>query len=84
MQENEAVRDSWAQFYSTVREIYVGLVTAVKHGQASAALEEVRRDVDLMLEAMEGLKIRAGFERQIVDPSERQVISASLLSIFKL
>jgi AcrR family transcriptional regulator len=84
MQENEAVRDSWSQFYSTVREIYVGLVSAVKQGQSALTLDEVRRDVDLMLEAMEGLKIRAGFERQIVDPSERQVIAASLLSIFKL
>jgi AcrR family transcriptional regulator len=84
MQENEAVRDSWAQFYSTVREIYVGLVSAVKQGKAATALDDVRRDVDLMLEAMEGLKIRAGFERQIGDPSERQVIAASLLSIYKL
>lgn len=84
MQENEAVRDSWSQFYSTVREIYVGLVSAVKQGKAATALDDVRRDVDLMLEAMEGLKIRAGFERQIGDPSERQVIAASLLSIYKL
>lgn len=83
MQENEAVRDSWTQFYSTVREFYVGLLSAVKHAQPAAALEHVRRDVDLMLEAMEGLKIRAGFEKQIAEPSERQVITASLLSIFK-
>jgi AcrR family transcriptional regulator len=83
MQENEAVRDSWSQFYSTVREFYIGLLYAVKHAESSSSLDHVRRDVDLMLEAMEGLKIRAGFEKQIVDPSERQVISESLLSIFK-
>jgi hypothetical protein len=47
-------------------------------------MDHVRRDVDLMLEAMEGLKIRAGFEKQMVDQSERQVIAESLLSIFKL
>lgn len=84
MQENDAVRDSWTQFYSTVREFYVGLLYAVKQGQPEGALEFVRRDVDLMLEAMEGLKIRAGFEKHIADPSERQVITESLLSIFKL
>ena len=84
MQENEAVRDSWMQFYSTVREFYIGLLYAVKYADGKYSLELVRRDVDLMLEAMEGLKIRAGFEKQIVEPSERQVITASLLSIFKL
>jgi len=83
MQDNEAVRDSWSQFYSTVREFYIGLLYAVKHATSSSSMDYVRRDVDLMLEAMEGLKIRAGFEKQIVDQSERQVISESLLSIFK-
>lgn len=83
MQDNEAVRDSWAQFYSTVREFYIGLLYAVKHAESSSSLDHVRRDVDLMLEAMEGLKIRAGFEKQMVDQSERLVISESLLSIFK-
>ena len=84
MQDNEAVRDSWSQFYSTVREFYIGLLYAVKHATASSSMDHVRRDVDLMLEAMEGLKIRAGFEKQMVDQSERQVIAESLLSIFKL
>ena len=84
MQDNETVRDSWTQFYSTVREFYIGLLCALKHGKSGVSLELVRRDVDLMLEAMEGLKIRAGFEKHIVEPSERQVITASLLSIFKL
>ncbi|MEI6647622.1 MAG: TetR/AcrR family transcriptional regulator [bacterium] len=83
MQENDAVRDSWAQFYSTVREFYIGLLYAVKHAESSTSMDHVRRDVDLMLEAMEGLKIRAGFEKQMVDQSERLVISESLLSIFK-
>jgi hypothetical protein len=76
------VRASWSQFYGEVREFYVGLVTDAQRAGAIAE-GETRRDVDLMLEAMEGLKIRAGFEKQIVDPSERQVISESLLSIFK-
>jgi AcrR family transcriptional regulator len=84
MQDNEAVRDSWSQFYSTVREFYIGLLYAIKHTTSSSSMDHVRRDVDLMLEAMEGLKIRAGFEKQMVDQSERQVIAESLLSIFKL
>ena len=84
MQDNEAVRDSWSQFYSTVREFYIGLLYAIKHTTSSSSMAHVRRDVDLTLEAMEGLKIRAGFEKQMVDQSERQVIAESLLSIFKL
>ena len=84
MQDNEAVRDSWSQFYSTVREFYIGLLYAVKHAKSSSSLEYVRRDVDLMLEAMEGIKIRAGFEKHIIDNSERVVISENLLSIFEL
>jgi AcrR family transcriptional regulator len=81
MQEDAEVRAGWTQFYSAVREFYVGLVKAA---QATGAIPagDARREVDLMLEAMEGLKLRAGFEPQIAAPSEQQNIVEDLLAIF--
>ena len=83
MQEDADVRASWTQFYDAVREFYVGLVAAA---QTNKAVSEcgARRDVDLMLEAMEGLKLRAGFEPHIAKPSERRAIVEGLLGIFRL
>jgi AcrR family transcriptional regulator len=81
MQEDADVRASWTQFYSSVREFYVGLVTAVYlRGMPEGG--DARRDTDLMLEAMEGLKLRAGFEPHIAAPLERRAIVDSLLGIF--
>jgi hypothetical protein len=82
MQEDAAVRASWTQFYNTVREFYIGLVTAA---QATGKLPagDARRAVDLMLEAMEGLKLRAGFEPHIAEPSEQRAIVEGLLGIFQ-
>lgn len=83
MQEDAEVRAGWTQFYSSVREFYVGLVKAA---QAAGALSagDARREVDLMLEAMEGLKLRAGFEPQVAAPSEQQIIIEGLLGVFRL
>jgi AcrR family transcriptional regulator len=83
MQEDADVRASWMQFYSCVREFYVGLVTAAQRSEAVSG-RDARRDVDLMLEAMEGLKLRAGFEPHIAKPAERQAIVEGLLGIFWL
>lgn len=82
MQEDAPVRAGWAQFYAVVREFYVGLVAAA---QAAGQLPpgDARRHVDLMLEAMEGLKLRAGFEPQVAAPAERQALVESLLGIFR-
>ena len=81
MQEDAMARAGWSQFYAAVREFYVGLVAAA---QAAGRLPagDARRRVDLMLEAMEGLKLRAGFEPQVAQPAEQQVIIESLLGIF--
>ncbi len=78
MQSDAAVRSSWAQFYDTVREFYLGLVAAA---QASGAVPsgDARSRVDLMLEAMEGLKLRAAFEPHIADPAEQAGTAAELL-----
>lgn len=78
MQSDAAVRSSWAQFYDTVREFYLGLVAAA---QAAGAVPtgDARPRVDLMLEAMEGLKLRAAFEPQIADPAQQASAAAGLL-----
>lgn len=81
MQEDALVRSGWSQFYAAVREFYIGLVAAAQAcGRLPAG--DARRRVDLMLEAMEGLKLRAGFEPHIAEPGELQMIVESLLDVF--
>jgi AcrR family transcriptional regulator len=82
MQEDSDVRASWSQFYNSVRAFYVTLVTDAQRDGALAQ-GDARRDVDLMLEAMEGLKLRAGFEPQIAKPAERLAIVEGLLGVFR-
>ncbi len=82
MQEDADVRASWSRFYDAVRTFYVGLVTAARN-DGGIATGDARRAVDLMLEAMEGLKLRAGFEPHIARPAERRAIVAGLLGVFR-
>lgn len=82
MQEDEDVRASWTQFYGAVREFYVELVQAAQRAGAVKA-GAARRNVDLMLEAMEGLKLRAGFEPHIARPGDRKAIVEGLLGVFQ-
>ena len=74
------VRSGWAQFYSTVREQYVALVLAAQEsGQLRSG--NARRRVDLMLCALEGIKLRATYEPEIGDGQEIQVIVGELMEI---
>ena len=82
MQEDEDVRASWSEFYGAVRLFYVNLVTAAQK-EGSLAQGDARRDVDLMLEAMEGLKLRAGFEPLVAKAAERKAIVEGLLGVFR-
>jgi len=82
MQEDADVRASWSEFYGAVRLFYVNLVTAAQ-ADGSLAEGDARRDVDLMLEAMEGLKLRAGFEPMIARAAERKAIVEGLLGVFR-
>ena len=80
--QDAEIRASWAQFYDTVRELFVGLVqAAVTRGQLQVA--EPRRSVDLMLATIEGIKQRAAFEPQICTPQERETLVGSLLGIVR-
>ncbi|MCK4999468.1 MAG: TetR/AcrR family transcriptional regulator [Anaerohalosphaera sp.] len=74
------VRSGWAQFYDTVRELFIGLVTTAKlAGQLQ--IEDPRSAVDMMLSAIEGIKLRATFEPHISDPVEQQNLVQGLLKI---
>jgi hypothetical protein len=74
------VRRGWQQFYDSVREFYIGLVRAASlSGQM--AIDNPERAVNLMLEAVEGIKLRAMFEPQICSPAEENEIVKSLMEI---
>jgi hypothetical protein len=80
LQKDAAVRAGWAQFYAAVREFFVGLVAAAQQsGRVPAG--DARRAVDLMLEATEGIKLRAAFEPEIADPQEQRELAEALLQI---
>ena len=74
------VRRGWGQFYDSVREFYMGLVQAASlSGQMK--IDDPERAVNLMLEAIEGIKLRAMFEPQICSPREESEIVKSLMEI---
>lgn len=74
------VKASWAQFYDTVRETYIGMVQAAK-AAGELDVDNPRQAVDLMLATMEGIKQRASFEPEIADPKEQQAIVEDLLAM---
>jgi len=78
--KDELVRAGWLQFYDSVRELYVGLLTAaIAAGRASA--EDPRAAVDLMLAAIEGVKLRAVYEPHIACEQEQKTIVDGLMAI---
>jgi len=78
--QDEQIRAGWSQFYNTVREMFVGLVTAADATGALSA-PDPRRAVNLMLDALEGVKIRASFEPAIAASSEQESIVNGLIGI---
>jgi AcrR family transcriptional regulator len=81
LQSDADVKRSWSKFYDDVRRFYVQLVEESQE-RGLLAKGDTAHDVDLMLEAIEGLKMRAGFEPQISSPKERKKIAEGLLRIF--
>ena len=78
--QDEEIRAGWAQFYDTVRELFVGLVRAAsQNGQLQAS--DPRRAVDWMLATIEGIKQRAAFEPEICTPGEREAMVQGLVRI---
>jgi len=78
--QDEQIRAAWAHFYSSVREMFVGLVTAADAAEHLSA-PDPRKAVNLMLDALEGVKIRASFEPSIAAPSEQERILDGLMGI---
>ncbi len=78
--QDDEIRAGWAQFYDTVRELYVGLLRSARSaGQID--VDDPRQAVDWMLAAIEGVKQRAAFEPQICTPKQREEIVEGLLQI---
>ena len=76
------IRASWAQFYDTVRELYVGLVRAAcNEGKLDVA--DPRSTADWMLATFEGIKHRASFEPQMCIPAERDALVDGFMQILQ-
>lgn len=78
--KDEQVRAGWLQFYDSVRELYVGLLTAVRDA-GGTAVDDPRTAVDLMLAAIEGVKLRAVYEPHIAAEEEQRTIVDGLMRI---
>ena len=77
---DDEVRKGWAQFYDTVREMYVGLLLAT-NAAGKTRVDDPRRAVDLMLATIEGVKMRAALEPHLCDAAEQRAIVDGLLGI---
>ena len=74
------LRRGWQQFYDSVREFYIGLLRAAAlAGQVQVA--DPDQAVNLMLAAMEGIKLRALFEPEICSTREEAKVVAGLREI---
>jgi AcrR family transcriptional regulator len=80
--QDAQLRSSWAQFYDSVREMYVGLVEAARvSGQLR--VRDSRAAVNMMLATIEGIKQRAAFEPEIAAPSQQQAMRDWLIRILE-
>lgn len=74
------LRRSWQQFYDSVREFYIGLVKAAALA-GEVHVTDPEHAVNLMLAAMEGIKLRALFEPEICTPAAEARTLAGLKEI---
>jgi AcrR family transcriptional regulator len=74
------IRASWAQFYDTVRELYVGLVQAACNA-GRLRIADPRRTAEWMLATFEGIKHRASFQPQMCTTAERDAIVDGLMQM---
>jgi AcrR family transcriptional regulator len=77
------IRASWAQFYDTVRELFVGSIQAAVNA-GKLQVDDPRRTAEWVLAAFEGIKHRASFQPQICTPSERDAIVEGLMQMLQL
>jgi len=76
------VRRGWAQFFDTVRETYVGLVMAAQNA-GSLPEGDPRPAVDMMLDAIEGVKMRASFESELAARGQQRQLVDGLMRIVR-
>ena len=77
---DEEIRRSWLQFYDSVRATYIGFVEAAR-AAGQLKLDDPEKAVNRLLEAMEGVKLRALFEPHICSESEEERIVEGLMQI---
>jgi len=80
LQKDKRMREDWAEFYDTVREMYLDLLVAAQK-EAESESADPRQAVDLMLTAMEGIKMRASFEPEIEEPEQQRGLVEGLWKI---
>lgn len=74
------LRRGWQQFYDSVREFYLGLLRAAAVAGA-VYVADPEQAVNLMLAAMEGIKLRALFEPEICSSMEEERLVEGLKEI---
>ena len=74
------IRAGWAQFYDSVRELFVGLVVGANSGGEFNNPHPVE-SVNWMLAAIEGFKQRAVFEPEICNAAHRDHIVGHLMEM---
>jgi len=77
---DDEIRAGWSQFYDTTREIFIGLVEAVR-ADGKIKVADPQRSVDVMLAAFEGIKQRAAFNQEICAAGERDAIVQDLMQV---
>ena len=77
----DAVRQSWAQFYDSARQFYVNLVNEAVSNDELAHSEDIEAKVNFMLCTMEGIKQQAHFDKKICTKKSEENICSHLMNI---
>ena len=75
--KDEELRRGWRHFYDSVREFYISLVEAGRSG-GQLRVSNSETAVDLMLAAMEGIKLQAFFDNRLCTPDGEKAILRNL------
>jgi AcrR family transcriptional regulator len=81
--EDPEIRASWAQFYDTVRELYVSLICAACTA-GRLKVSDPRWLADWLLASFEGIKHRASFEPQVCTPRESSRTVDAMMRMLEL
>lgn len=79
---DEEVRESWSQFYVSVRDLFTTLVQAAAHA-GEIRTSDPQATADWMLSTFEGIKHRASFQPQMCTRKQRDALVDGFLRILK-